>query len=187
MAGGYPFFAQMAGYYLVEGKMQNLADAALIDFVTENFNQQSSSHYAHLWTTCSDGEKSMCISVLALSLQKGEKKIPTSLENLSRVRSRATMEVPALVRRGLLEEQGKAYSLFSSTFGRWIRQELSVASGDDESPASAEKIIHEQPENLKALSGVLPSFKKKYWPALADIAKGFMIEVDPVSLIGSLA
>jgi len=186
MAGGYPFFAQMAGYYLVEGKMQGLTGKALEESVTNNFNQQSSGHYSHLWSNCSDGEKSMLIAVLTLGLNKDPKISPASLENLGRVRSRATLDVPALTRRGLLEEQGKLFSIFSHSFEAWIRQELLAASGEEETPGSAVETLKSLPEPLKPLHAILPHFKKKYWPALIDIAKGFSNEVDPVHLLETL-
>ena len=37
LGGGYPLFVQMAGYYLVEGRLQNLTRNDLVKFVTDNF------------------------------------------------------------------------------------------------------------------------------------------------------
>ncbi len=186
LAGGYPFFVQMAGYYLIEGKLQALSGETLTAFVVENFNQQSSGHYAHLWSTCSEGEKCMLLAVLALSLQKSAGAPARTLQNLARIRPRATLDTPALTRRGLLEEQEKTYNIFSHSFERWIQREELAVSGEEEKASDSDQALHQQPESLNQLKPVLPHFKKKYWPVLIEIAKGFANETDPASLIGSL-
>jgi hypothetical protein len=187
LAGGYPFFAQMAGYYLVEGRLQGLAGASLEEFVLNNFNQQSSGHYTHLWSTCSDGEKSILMAVLILGMNKDQQQIPSSLENLVQVRSRAVLDTPALVRRGLLEEQEKVFSIFSHSFEAWIRQELLAATGEEETSSSELEALKSQPGDLKGLQSILPHFKKKYWPALIDITRGLSNKLDPIQLLESLA
>ncbi len=183
MAGGYPFFVQMAGYYLIEGKMQGLSDQSLSDFTLNNFTQQSSGHFAHLWSTCSDGEKSMLIAILALGLQKKSGWAVSSLENLARVRSRAALDLPALNKRGLLDENAKIYSIFSRTFGNWIQQEILALSGEEETDSNVDELLRKQTDILKPLKDTLPLFKKKYWPILIDIAKGFTAEADPATLL----
>lgn len=187
MAGGYPFFAQMAGYYLVEGRMQGLAGKAVEEYVLSNFNQQSSGHYAHLWSASTDGEKSILVAVLTLKMNKDPQKIPTSLETLLQIRSRAALDAPALVRRGLIEEQEKDFSIFSHSFEAWIRQELLAVPGEEETSSSACEALKTQPETLKSLQAILPHFKKKYWPALIEIAKGISNKLDPLTLLELMA
>jgi len=187
MAGGYPFFSQMAGYYLIEGRMQGLAGKALEEFVLNNFNQQSSGHYAHLWSASSDGEKSILMAVLILGMNKDPQKVLANLENLVLIRSRATLDAPALVRRGLIEEQEKVFNIFSHSFEAWVRQELLAVPGEQETSSSALEALKSVPADLKPLQSILPHFKKKYWPALIDIARGLSNKLDPVQLLGSLA
>jgi hypothetical protein len=54
MGGGYPFFVQMAGHYLADGKLQSLNGDALTLYAAENFDQQADSHYSYLWSHCSE-------------------------------------------------------------------------------------------------------------------------------------
>jgi hypothetical protein len=177
LAGGYPFFVQMAGHYLVEGKMQSLSGDALQKYVVNNFDQQADAHYSYLWSHCSESEKITLLMILTLGMQKPSRKTIPNLENLSRMRARAPQDVAVLIKRGLLEERDDAYSLFSFSLGRWIRQEMSAPPGEEETGQSAEEWLKSGgQENLKEVKGVLPKFKKKYWPILGNIAKELSFE-----------
>ena len=57
LGGGYPFFVQMAGHYLLEGKTQGLSGEALTAFAAGNFNIQADAHYTYLWSHCTESEK----------------------------------------------------------------------------------------------------------------------------------
>jgi TIR domain/Novel STAND NTPase 2 len=187
MAGGYPFFAQMAGYYLVEGKMQRLSGNPLEKFVTAAFNEQSSGHYSHLWSASSDGEKNILISVLTLGMDKGMQKIPASLENLVQIRSRATLDASSLVHRGLLEEHGKTFCIFSKSFETWIFHELLAIPGEEEIADIGRGTLELRSEKLNSLQSILPHFKRKYWPALIEITNGLSNKWDPVRLLAFLS
>ena len=122
LGGGYPLFVQMAGYYLVESRLQNLARKDLAKFVTDNFIQQADSHYTYLWGHCSDSEKITLQTLLTLGLQpESPKNVPT-LENLTRLRTRIPQDLAVLGKRGLVAETEGQYRIFSSTFENWIRQ-----------------------------------------------------------------
>jgi hypothetical protein len=177
LAGGYPIFVQMAGHYLMEGKTQGLGGDTLQKFVVENFDQQADSHYSYLWSHCSESEKIMLLILLTLGIQNKPKKTVPNIENLTRFRPRAPQDISALMKRGLLEEQDGVYSLFSYSLGRWIRQEIMVAPGEEESPQSADGWLKSGgQEELKEARGVLPKFKKKYWPMLGGLAKELSLE-----------
>ena len=177
LAGGYPFFVQMAGHYLVEGKMQSLSGDALQKFVVNNFDQQADAHYSYLWSHCSESEKITLLMILTLGMQKPSRKTIPNLANLSRMRARAPQDVAVLMKRGMLEEREDIYSLFSFSLGRWIRQEVSAPPGEEETGQSAEEWLKSGgQENLKDAKGVLPKFKKKYWPILGNIAKELSFE-----------
>jgi len=177
LAGGYPFFVQMAGHYLVEGKMQSLSGDALQEFVVNNFDQQADAHYSYLWSHCSESEKITLLMILTLGMQKPSRKTIPNLENLSRMRARAPQDVAVLMKRGMIEERDDIYSLFSFSLGRWIRQEVSAPPGEEETGQSAEEWLKSGgQENLKEAKGVLPKFKKKYWPILGNIAKELSFE-----------
>jgi hypothetical protein len=177
LAGGYPFFVQMAGHYLVEGKMQSLSGDALQKFVVNNFDQQADAHYSYLWSHCSESEKITLLMILTLGMQEPSRKTIPNLANLSRMRARAPQDVAVLMKRGMLEERDDIYSLFSFSLGRWIRQEVSAPPGEEETGQSAEEWLKSGgQENLKDAKGVLPKFKKKYWPILGNIAKELSFE-----------
>jgi hypothetical protein len=177
LGGGHPFFAQMASHYLVEAKMQGLSGEVLMKFVTSNFDQQADAHYTYLWSHCSESEKITLLAILTLGLQKASKKTIPNLENLTKVRARAPQDVVSLGKRGLIDEREGVYALFSPSFERWIRQEMSAVSGEEESHKTAEEWLKSGGrEDLKEAGGVLPGFKKKYWPILTDIIKELSFE-----------
>jgi hypothetical protein len=177
LGGGHPFFAQMASHYLVEAKMQGLSGEVLMKFVTSNFDQQADAHYTYLWSHCSESEKITLLAILTLGLQKASKKTIPNLENLTKVRARAPQDVVSLGKRGLIDEREGVYALFSPSFERWIRQEMSAVSGEEESHKTAEEWLKSGGrEDLKEAGGVLPDFKKKYWPILTDIIKELSFE-----------
>jgi hypothetical protein len=163
--------------------MQTLNGEALTKFVLENFNQQSSGHFTHLWSTCTEGERIILLSILMPNQAKSGGKAQPTKENLVQIRSRASQELPALSRRGLLEEQKDGFRLFSAAFGQWILQEVLAASGDDGTAADAEAALRSQPENLKSLLTALPRFKKKYWPILIELCRGLSPQIDPLVLL----
>lgn len=177
LAGGYPLFVQMAGYYLVEGQTDGLEGEALTRYVTVHYGQQADAHYTYLWSHCSDSEKITLLTVLTLGLQKPSSKTIPCLENLSRIRARAAQDLSALVKRGLLEERAGQYSLFSESFRRWIQQEVSAPAEEQETQQSAEEWLQSGGrENMEVTRGVLPKFKKKYWPMLQQVAKELSFE-----------
>jgi hypothetical protein len=177
LGGGYPLLAQMAGYYLLEGKIQGLASEPLYQFTTSNFEQQADAHYTYLWSHCTESEKITLLVLLTLGMQKPSKKTIPNAENLARLRPRASQDIVALGKRGLIDEKDGTYRIFSLSFGRWIRLEIIAAPGEEESQTTADKWLKSGGHNdLKEVKGVLPKFKKKYWPILGDIAKELSLE-----------
>jgi hypothetical protein len=183
LAGGFPFFAQMAGYYLLEGKIQGLTGRPLEDSLLQNFSQQSGGHYSHLWSTSTESEKTILIAVLMLGSIPGLKKLPVSLEHLVKIRSRASVDAPVLARRGLLEEN-QGFSLFSQGFGTWIHQEL-IATSEEDVTAGVMEPGKASSEGFNLIQSTLHHYKKKYWSALSEIASGLSKEMDPVLLLES--
>jgi hypothetical protein len=177
LAGGYPFFVQMTGNYLVEGKMNDLQGETLESFVTSNFDQQADPHYSYLWAHCSESEKITLLILMTLGMQKKSRKTLPTLENLSRMRARAPQDLVILSKRGLLEENAGLYTLFAAPFERWIRKEILAAPGEEESQANANDWVKTGGQkDIQAATGMLPKFKKKYWHILADVAKELSFE-----------
>lgn len=177
LGGGYPFFVQMAGHYLIEGRVQGLTAEALAKFTITSFDQQADAHYTYLWSHCTESEKITLLILLTLALQKPSKKTISNLENLKRLRARAPQDLVALGKRGMILERDAVYSLFSPSLERWIRHEIIAAPGEEESQITAEEWLNSDGrENVREVKGVLPKFKKKYWPILGDIAKELSFE-----------
>ncbi|MBM3152972.1 MAG: hypothetical protein FJZ96_12360 [Chloroflexi bacterium] len=177
MGGGYPFFVQAAGHYVMEAKMQGLGGETLERFVTDNFDQQADPHYTYMWSHCSESEKITLLVLLTLSLQKASKKTIPNLENLTNLRARAPQDLVSMGKRGLIAERDGLFSIFSPSFERWVRKEILAAPGEEESQASADEWVKTGGEkDIKAATGMLPKFKRKYWPILADVAKELSFE-----------
>ena len=177
LGGGYPFFVQMAGYYFIEGKAQGLFGEALEKFVTNNFDQQADAHYTYLWSHCSESEKITLLTILTLGLQKPSRKTITNLENLVRIRARTPQDLVALGKRGMIEERESIYTLFSASLVRWIQREIVALPGEEENKQKAEEwLASGGRDNLKETKGILPKFKKKYWPILAEVTKELSFE-----------
>ncbi|MEW6567647.1 MAG: AAA-like domain-containing protein [Chloroflexota bacterium] len=177
LGGGHPCFVQMASHYLLEGKLQALPRDALKAFVTTRFDEQANPHYTYLWSHCSGSERISLLATLALGRQKPSKKTMPNLENISRLHPRAHLDVVSLVRRGLLEEADGTYALFSSSFGRWIGREITAPAGEEESKASVEEWLRERGrEVLQPVKGILPRFRKDYWPLIGVLVREMSFE-----------
>ena len=177
LGGGYPIFVQMAGHYLLEGRAQGLSGDSLTKFAASSFDQQADAHFTYLWSHCSESEKITLLILLTLGMQKPSKKTAPNLENLARIRARAPQDLVALGKRGLIVERDGVYGLFSSSLERWVRQEIVAAPGEEETQITADEWLKSgKRDDLKEVKGVLPKFKKKYWPMLGDIAKELSFE-----------
>lgn len=178
MGGGYPFFVQMAGHYLADGKLQSLEGEALTRYAAENFDQQADSHYSYLWTRCSESEKIALLVLLACSAGREKRKNHPNLENLSRMRPRIPHDLLALRKRGLVAENEGIFSIFSPAFMRWVSREISALPGEEESQESAEEWLKSDGvEKMDAIKGVLPGVKKKYWRLLLDVSKDLSVNL----------
>ncbi len=177
LAGGYPIFVQMAGHYLLDGRAQGLSGDALTKFAVSSLDQQAEAHYTYLWSHCSESEKITLLILLTLGMQKPTKKTIPNMDNLTRLRARAPQDLVALGKRGMVVESDDRYRLFSPSFERWIRQEIVAAPGEEETETTADEwLISGKRDDLKEVKGVLPKFKKKYWPLLGNIAKELSFE-----------
>jgi len=180
LGGGYPFFTQMAGHYLFEAKKKGLQDDALLQDVYENFDAQSDSHFSYMWSRSSESEKITLLAVISLNRQKPSKNTIPYLENLAKIHSRAHLDVPEMVKRGLLLENRikSTFSLLSPSLERWIAREISAVPGEEESQASVQGWLKSGGrEELETTSKFLRRFKKKYWPIVGGLAVDLSLEL----------
>ena len=180
LGGGYPFFTQMAGNYLVEAKQKSLDGDALLQDVYVNFDAQADSHFSYMWSHSSESEKITLLTVLVMNQKKASKETIPTIENLAKTHSRAHLDVPELVKRGLLLENRTegTYSVLSPSLERWIAREITVAPGEEESQANVQAWLRSGGrDELEPVSGFLPKFKKKYWPLVGGVAKDLSMEL----------
>lgn len=177
LGGGQPFFLQIAGHYLVEAKTQGLSARPLFERVVADFDSQADPHYSYLWTHCTESEKVTLLGILALNRENG-KKGGTHAERLQKMNPRSHLDVVTLSKRGLVIESDSRYSLFSPSLERWILREIMTAPGEEEPPASVEEWLHKGGrEKVTPVKGILPKFKKKYWPIVSNILTEVSFEV----------
>ena len=177
MGGNYPFFIQVAGYSLVEGKQRGLASEELIAFATRCFDEQADPHYQYMWTHCSESEKVTLLVLMGLHHQKSSKKVSSDLERISSIYPRAAIDFNALDKRGMLSIRDGNIAIFSPRFEDWIRREMLSSPGEEEDEVSVEKWLSEGgKENLLEVKGFIPRFKRRYWPVLGNILKEVSFE-----------
>ncbi len=170
LGGGQPFFLQIAGHYLVEGKTQGLAERPLFERVAADFALQADPHFSHQWNHCSESEETTLLGILALQREQPAQKSAPHIERLQKMNPRARLDVVTLGKRGLIVEADERFSLFSPGLERWILNEIMTSPGEEETPASVEKWLgsgkHEKTESRK---GLLPKIKKKYWQVVSGV------------------
>ena len=180
LGGGYPFFIQMAGHYLVEAKRKGLVNDAFLQDVVANFDAQSDSHFTYMWSRSSESEKITLLAVISLNRQKSSRSTVPNLENLAKIHSRAHLDVPELVKRGLILENRTegTFRLLSPSLERWIAREIYAVPGEEESQTSVQEWLKSGGrDELEATSNFLRKFKKKYWPIVGGLAVDLSMEL----------
>jgi len=180
LGGGYPFFVQIAGHYMVEAKQKGLeADSAVKDMAV-HFDAQADSHFTYMWSHSSESEKINLLAIIALNKQKPSKKTIPTVENLAKIHPRAHLDIPELTKRGLLleDEETSTYRLFSVSLVRWIVREILAVPGEEETEASVQSwLASGGREEMEPVSGMLPKFKKKYWPVVSTVMQELSFEL----------
>ena len=211
LAGGFPFFVQIAGYYLVEAqappsgspleggrdemgspKDGGRAGTAALSKMAAAYQEQADPHYSYMWSHCSESEKITLLATLSLGRQKPagknqlKKSLPT-LENLVKIYPHAQIDVPELLKRGLLyadpDQPGagsgnRPFRLLSESLEHWIAVEIAAGEGSTESPESVEAWLKSGgKEVVEPVKGALPRFKKKYWPVVSTVLQEVSIEL----------
>ncbi len=178
LGGGYPFFIQMAGYYLYEGRLQGLKSQPLREYAASNFAQQADRHFNYLWSHCSESERIALLILLTLRSHGASKRSLPTLDNVVRVRPRASKDLASLTNRGLVDEADGLYKIFSPSLAEWITRELQETPGDGGEAVNVETWARSKDaEKLGDLKKVLPRVKPKYWEMIAEVAKDFSVEL----------
>lgn len=180
LAGGFPFFVQIAGFFLFEYKSLNLSTPSALIYTSQHFLAEADAHFSSLWKVCSDSQKTTLLILLALDRKKPSPKTITTLDNLCKLNPRSKVNTPELIKRGLvIEEPGSpsVYHLLSEGFAHWIGQEI-AASGEEGEPEELKNWLDSrESKDIASAKGILPNFKKKYWPLIATVFKELSFEV----------
>lgn len=180
LGGGYPFFTQIACHYLYEAKTRGEEGQALIEQVTRAFEEQVAPHYQYMWKVTNESEKMTLLAVMSLNRAEPVSKTHPSLENLAALHSRAHLDVPELLKRGLLIENEKAgtYQLLSANLGDWITREILAFPGEEAPEAAVRAWLSAQGGGSSEVNPrALSFFKKEYWPLLTDFPGHFSEEL----------
>ena len=180
LGGGYPFFVQIAGNYIVEAMRKGLKGDLLRADVESNFDAQADPHFSYFWSHSTESERVTLLVIITLDRQRPSKKTVPNMANISQIHSRARLDVPELTKRGiLLEDKGtKTYRLLSASLDRWITREISAEPGEEESEASVQEWLKSGGrDELEPVVGILPNFKKKYWPIVSSVMLDLSLEL----------
>jgi hypothetical protein len=180
LAGGYPFFTQMAGMYFCQGLENGKTSKDLYNYVIDSFSEQADQHFTYFWSHSSESERITLLATMALNRSKQSNKKPkkATRQNIASLHARAELDINDLLKRGLLIQEKDEYHIFSPSLQQWISYEISAAPGEEESADSVEDWLKTGgDEKLNPVKGVLPRFKKKYWPTVSVIAKDLAVEI----------
>lgn len=172
LGGGHPFFLQMAGYYLYDGKQRGLANEPLNAYLEQQFAEQAAPHFQYLWNESSESQKITLLTILVLSRQKGCPPGGPTLEQVTKAYPRASFDLEALLRRGLLVLAGGSYASFSPALANWIAVELqAMPEVGDEGGSLSEWLKQGGFKDIESGSHFMGKFKRKYWPLVTNIAQ----------------
>ncbi|MEA3325758.1 MAG: TIR domain-containing protein [Chloroflexota bacterium] len=172
LSGGYPFFTQMAAHYLYNAKLEGLSGDALVVQVTQSFDKQAESHYQTMWSRANESEKITMLSAMALNNLEVSSTTDPTLKNLANLHSRANLDVPELVKRGLLIEDKTAstYRPLSHSLERWINKEIQNVLGKKVPDSAIMEWLEGEGSDIPGdLKSPLAQFKEKYWSMLSDL------------------
>ncbi len=177
LGGGYPFFVQTAGYYVLDGKALGLKEASLLEYVKTNYSLQTDAHFSYMWSHCSESERVTLLALMTLGIQTKTPLAMPTMENITSVHARAAQDLVNLSRRGLVVENAGMYNVFSPALGQWIKNEMLNSGTEKEDESSVEKWVEDNGKNKdKQTSTTLLKFKKRYWPILSEFLEEFTMK-----------
>jgi hypothetical protein len=171
LGGGYPFFTQIACHYVYETKTQGVEGEALAEQVTRAFEGQVAPHYQYMWKYTNESEKLTLLAVMNLNRAEPGLETRPSLQNLAALHSRAHLDVPELLKRGLLIENEEAgtYQLLSPNLADWITREILAFPGEEAPETVVRAWLAAQGGGSSEVNArVLSFFKEEYWPLLTN-------------------
>ena len=129
--GRYPFYLQMAFYFLFEAYRSNLSEAHRLELVDWNFLAEAHPHLEGYWQYCTERQKTV---LTLLALLDGEDAKPLAswpAAELEQWFKGVSIPLDDLERRGLATRVDNQYSLISKAFARWILKEVTTPSAEE--------------------------------------------------------
>src|SRR6266487_3661518 len=133
IAGYHPYFLQSACFFMFKAYSENLASSEHITYLRKAFREETAPHLNDYWSTSTDREK-IVLTILALLERKGkvdDRKFST--KQLQNLYSRSDQVLVRLEKRSLLSSKDDTYSLFNTSFGEWICNEITDTMQDKQS------------------------------------------------------
>ena len=106
------------------------------------------------------------------------------MENLAKLHSRAHLDVPELVKRGMLVEDKstRTYRPLSRSLERWIIQEIQILTGKEATDSAVRDWLNGEGSGQPgAINNLLSQFKEKYWSMLSDLPQEMSQRLIPES------
>lgn len=116
LSGLYPFFLQMACWYLFGGRQDGLELEERMSWVRQQMYEQAKGHFNYFWQQSSEQEKE---TLAILKNHSTPKQHGVRLNELSR-RHVDEKVVRSLIKRGLLQEKEGQIIVFSPLFVDWL-------------------------------------------------------------------
>jgi hypothetical protein len=158
IAGGHPFFLQVAGHFLFEAYSEYSDAGRRRASWLDAFRREAEPHLAHFWHTSGEQQRSTLL-VLALLTRQVTGRPYFDAGKLESLYSRAAQDLSALSRLGYVAEEAGQFALFSRVFADWIVDEVRSAS--------RERLPAGQPEKAASLSVLPASIRRAIAPAMA--------------------
>jgi len=171
LAGYFPFFLQLACYYLFQSYVDepSLGASNRYGRVRLVVAERCQSHFQYYWKHCSDEEKAI-LTILAFSKQEerlSRLKVPDTLESVQR----------DLVVRGLVVAEGGEHRVFSSLFRDWIIGEVRLTADKNRvedfdtwlASAAAKQLGTKAVRVVKKFQSVFLGVKPVYWGMIGKL------------------
>lgn len=167
VSGCHPYFLQVASFFLFEAYSRGLQPNERIPFLLKAFHKQALPHFEDYWRVSNDQEKIILTALALIDYHTSVKNLaftPRQLEILFRYSSNI---LETLQNRSLLISQSGDFGLFSSSFSRWICNEITNTLHDKQDydawlKSNTKVMIRVSSSTKKDIANLLPKIGDKY-------------------------
>jgi hypothetical protein len=176
LGGTYPFYLQMAGFYLFEAKQlykqdkeanNHASNNSIYYYLVNNFDHQASAHFRYMWDHCSEKQKITLLVILILCKKGESRKAGPRLEEISRIFPQGREEVTKLIDKGVILDMDQHLTLFSNRLGIWIVSEIIASPEEEDQKITLQDWLKKGGvKDIENAYNFMGKFKRKYWPTL---------------------